>query len=224
MLDKLLQLCGFGSASSAPAAEQRFSADEVRQHNTETSLWIVRGKDVYDVTSLVHEHPGGMGALLRRGGGAADCTEDFHFHSRRGKAMWQRYKIGVLIGDPAALRQQRVAAAVTAPSTAAPANSSVAGPSEGSPATTSSSGGSSSNIASPDGGREASPFAKAAAAAAAAHAASVARTEGGAVAATTAPFLCEQCCSGAPGSQTVATGAVTARTHCPHCTCADRFQ
>ena len=69
---------------------------QVKEHNTMDSAWILVGTDIYDVTSYLQEHPGGANSLLRRAGGVKDCTEDFHFHSKRGRKMWDKFKIGRL--------------------------------------------------------------------------------------------------------------------------------
>jgi cytochrome b involved in lipid metabolism len=41
---------------------------EVANHNTRESCWIVIDSKVYDVTSFLHQHPGGAAILLRQGG------------------------------------------------------------------------------------------------------------------------------------------------------------
>jgi len=91
MLDSLL--VAMGLAKDWP----KLSWDEIQQHDSKESLWIVAGNDVYDVTNFLQSHPGGTSALLRRGGGARDCTEDYHFHSRSGRKQWAQYKIGILL-------------------------------------------------------------------------------------------------------------------------------
>jgi hypothetical protein len=73
-----------------------FTVDEIQAHNTEASLWIVAGSDVYDVTEFLFSHPGGPKALMKRGGGQADCTRDLTFHSAKGRAEWAKYQIGVV--------------------------------------------------------------------------------------------------------------------------------
>lgn len=73
-----------------------FTAEEIEGHNNERSLWIVAGTNVYDVTTFLPSHPGGPNALLKRGGGLMDCTQDLKFHSAKGKAEWQKYQIGVV--------------------------------------------------------------------------------------------------------------------------------
>jgi cytochrome b involved in lipid metabolism len=74
-----------------------FSKEEVANHNSEESCWLIVGNDVYDVTPFLALHPAGAKPLLRRAGG--DATRDFSFHSRAAQKSWQQYKIGVLEGS-----------------------------------------------------------------------------------------------------------------------------
>lgn len=67
---------------------------QVRTHNTAESAWLVAGSDIYDATEYLHQHPGGMNSILRRAGGATDCTEDIMFHSRHGQQIWKKYYVG----------------------------------------------------------------------------------------------------------------------------------
>lgn len=48
---------------------------EVAKHSTKDSCWIVIDSKVYDVTSFLHQHPGGAAILLRQAG--ADATAEF---------------------------------------------------------------------------------------------------------------------------------------------------
>ena len=69
---------------------------QVRRHNHEGSAWIVAGNHIYDVTESMHHHPGGTECLLRRAGGARDCTRDFEFHSARARKQVNRLLVGQL--------------------------------------------------------------------------------------------------------------------------------
>lgn len=69
---------------------------QVRRHNHEGSAWIVAGDNIYDVTESMHNHPGGTECLLRRAGGARDCTRDFEFHSQRAMKQVNRLLVGKL--------------------------------------------------------------------------------------------------------------------------------
>ncbi|ORC90149.1 cytochrome b5 [Trypanosoma theileri] len=90
MFESLVRFLGFGRKWPT------FTLDEVREHNDSSSLWIVAGNSVYDVTSIMNSHPGGANALLRRGGGVKDCTEDYYYHSCATRRTWELYKIGEL--------------------------------------------------------------------------------------------------------------------------------
>lgn len=88
MWTSILRFCGL--EKSWP----QITAEEVRHHCHHKSLWIVSGNSVYNVTDVIQDHPGGEGALLRRGGGMKDCAEDYGFHSRYARREWELFKIG----------------------------------------------------------------------------------------------------------------------------------
>lgn len=81
-----------------------FTREEIAEHNTEKSLWIVADGSVYDVTSILSSHPGGETALLRRGGGITDCSRDFMFHSYATRRSLYRFKIGEIASSPTTIR------------------------------------------------------------------------------------------------------------------------
>ena len=41
---------------------------QVAEHNTRQSCWVIISGKVYDVTSVIDEHPGGPAAILRHAG------------------------------------------------------------------------------------------------------------------------------------------------------------
>lgn len=84
-----------------------FSKEEVARHHSKDSLWIVAGSSVYDVTSLLNNHPGGKDALLRRGGGVKDCTQDLGFHSSKTQIEWQNYCIGEVLAKDGGKTDER---------------------------------------------------------------------------------------------------------------------
>lgn len=87
MLRKILLASGLGKSWPSVTAE------EVQ----ENPYFIVAGNNVYNVASILGgEHPGGDNCLLRRGGGAMDCTRDLHFHSPSGRKKWETLKVGEL--------------------------------------------------------------------------------------------------------------------------------
>ncbi len=49
--------------------------DEAARHNKIDDCWIVMNSKVYDVTSFLHDHPGGADILLDKGG--KDATQAF---------------------------------------------------------------------------------------------------------------------------------------------------
>ena len=59
----------------ARAIMKAFSADEVAQHNSADSCWVVLYGSVYDVTSFIPEHPGGSKIILQLAG--KDATEEY---------------------------------------------------------------------------------------------------------------------------------------------------
>lgn len=70
---------------------------QVRRHASRSSVWIVAGNTIYDVTKYLDTHPAGADCILRKAGGAADCTMDLQFHSRRGQDRWKKLEIGKLV-------------------------------------------------------------------------------------------------------------------------------
>jgi len=69
--------------------------DEVSEHNTKESLWMIIKGNVYDITNYVSDHPGGVRALLNFGG--KDGTENVEFHSPKMlQILNSRYFIGRL--------------------------------------------------------------------------------------------------------------------------------
>lgn len=107
MFTQLLQFAGLGQRWPT------FTREEVARHNTSESLWIIVGNSVLDITPLIGKHPGGNGALLKRGGGVRDCAEDLMFHGRATRRDAQKYKIGELSPND-------IQKAASSPSTAPP--------------------------------------------------------------------------------------------------------
>ncbi|KAJ3413230.1 hypothetical protein HDV05_008290 [Chytridiales sp. JEL 0842] len=69
--------------------------DQVRQHNSRGSCWIVVKGVVYDVTKFLKDHPGGPDAILVNAG--TDSTEDFlAIHSSHARSLLHHYCIARL--------------------------------------------------------------------------------------------------------------------------------
>lgn len=79
-----------------PKKSACFTVCQIRLHDTVDSAWLVAGKNVYDVTNYLPSHPGGVECILKYAGGKKDVTEDLHFHSARGRKLWDQYKIGTV--------------------------------------------------------------------------------------------------------------------------------
>lgn len=116
MFTQILQFAGL--AQRWPT----FTREEVARHNASESLWIIVGNSVLDITSLIGKHPGGNGALLKRGGGVKDCTEDLMFHGRATRRDAQRYKIGEL--SPSDVQKAASSPSSTLPQTVSPLQTS----------------------------------------------------------------------------------------------------
>jgi len=64
----------FKSATQSMSAI--YTADQVKEHNTSTSAWIIIDGYVYDITTFAAMHPGGELLILSFAG--KDATETFY--------------------------------------------------------------------------------------------------------------------------------------------------
>ena len=87
----------YNRGGNTTSKEVFYTRCQVRGHDSESSCWLVAGDVVYDATSLLKSHPGGKECIMRKAGGVADCSMDIYFHSQRGRAMWERQRIGRLV-------------------------------------------------------------------------------------------------------------------------------
>jgi len=72
-----------------------FTLEEIEQHNSKDSAWIVVKGRVYDCTPFLKAHPGGAESILIMAG--QDATEDFEaVHSKKAWKMLEEYFIGVV--------------------------------------------------------------------------------------------------------------------------------
>ena len=72
------------------------SREEVARHNSATDVWIIVHDRVYDASSWVQHHPGGVDAIMNRAGGAQDASRDFDFHSPAARRQWRSLYVGEL--------------------------------------------------------------------------------------------------------------------------------
>jgi len=72
-----------------------FTAEEIEEHNSKESAWIVVKDRVYDCTPFLKAHPGGAESILIMAG--QEASEDFEaVHSKKAWKMLEEYFIGVL--------------------------------------------------------------------------------------------------------------------------------
>jgi cytochrome b involved in lipid metabolism len=59
---------------------------------------IICGNCVYDFTEYLsnHLHPGGNDIIERLHNSGNDCSNDYNFHNKHAKKVWNRYFIGYL--------------------------------------------------------------------------------------------------------------------------------
>ncbi|KAK2028330.1 cytochrome b5 [Colletotrichum zoysiae] len=85
---------------------EHFSQSELAKHHDIKDIWVsIRGK-VYDITSYVDDHPGGIEVLKDVAG--SDSTESFEYvnHSEDAYRTLQKFEIGVLEHDVGSIHHQ----------------------------------------------------------------------------------------------------------------------
>lgn len=87
-----------GGPSRVFPASQGYTMAEVAEHNTEESCWLVVAAKVYDISSFLRSHPGGIRIVLPHAG--TDATEIFNkLHNPAFLEEYgDRYRIGHLVG------------------------------------------------------------------------------------------------------------------------------
>lgn len=97
-----------------------YTLEEVAQHCTEKSLWVIINRKVYDMTTFYKRHPGGQMVLLQMGGrDATAASAAAHKNALPANLMWE-FCIGSLVRfkakppEPAALPAQALPAQVPA--------------------------------------------------------------------------------------------------------------
>ena len=76
-----------------------FRKEEILEHKSKNSCWIILHDKVYDVSKFLDEHPGGEEVLLEQGG--KDATENFEDvgHSTDARDLLPEYLIGEVHPD-----------------------------------------------------------------------------------------------------------------------------
>lgn len=87
---------GGGGPAAAGAPLRKVTAAELARHNTEDDVWLAIDGRVYDFSSYIDLHPGGL-ALLNNAGG--DATAGFHGdqHPLRVNDLIIDYLVGELV-------------------------------------------------------------------------------------------------------------------------------
>ena len=86
-----------GPQEQGDGALKEYTLEEIGRHTSEDSCWLVANGRVYDATRFLRSHPAGKDVLVRRSGGT-DCSEDFSFHSKKARKLWDHYRIGKVKG------------------------------------------------------------------------------------------------------------------------------
>ncbi|KNZ79361.1 Ceramide very long chain fatty acid hydroxylase SCS7 [Termitomyces sp. J132] len=76
-----------------------YTAEDLAAHKTASSCWVSRQGKVYDVTSFLHDHPGGDDYILKYAGEDINIVmkdKDEHDHSDSAYEMLEEYVIGRL--------------------------------------------------------------------------------------------------------------------------------
>ncbi|CEF68838.1 Cytochrome b5 [Strongyloides ratti] len=81
------------------AGDKIYKREEVKEHTTASSCWIIINNQVLDVTKFLDEHPGGCEVLLEHAGN--DATEAFEDvgHSTDARQMLPEYILGDVVEE-----------------------------------------------------------------------------------------------------------------------------
>ncbi|KAI8379697.1 uncharacterized protein BYT42DRAFT_613977 [Radiomyces spectabilis] len=85
-----------------------YTTEDIAQHNTKASCWIVVDDKVYDVTDFVGDHPGGEDILLQFAGtNITSVLKDpqFQVHSDAAYDLLQEYCIGTVHPDSVTMKK-----------------------------------------------------------------------------------------------------------------------
>ena len=83
------------TTSQVTPSTKRISAATVAQHGTASDCWSIVGKNVYDLTSFVSQHPGGPGRIIGIcGANGTSAFKSQHMSDRNVAQVLAAYKIG----------------------------------------------------------------------------------------------------------------------------------
>ncbi|TDH72125.1 hypothetical protein CCR75_004554 [Bremia lactucae] len=86
--------------SAVDTKSATYTWQDVAQHNTATSAWVIIRGVVYDVTDWADRHPGGRELVLLHAG--RECTytfDSYHPFSNRADKILSKYVVGTLVGE-----------------------------------------------------------------------------------------------------------------------------
>ena len=69
-----------------------YRMEEVEDHDTIESCWIIVNNLVLDVTKFLKYHPAGISSIVNNGGTV--CDKHFEFHSKMAKELFWKFVIG----------------------------------------------------------------------------------------------------------------------------------
>ena len=81
---------------------RKLSASEVSLHNSIDDAWVIVDGAVYNVTSFLDSHPGGLGVTEEHLGhdiSGVIRSEQVHKHSSTAFEILEQYKIGIIEED-----------------------------------------------------------------------------------------------------------------------------
>ncbi|CAH0023142.1 unnamed protein product [Clonostachys rhizophaga] len=82
------------------------TTSELAQHCTANDLWVSVHGNVYNLTSFLKDHPGGIDSILQCAGDDGTEAYDYAGHSKSASATLKRFLIGPLEGHDEKLSEQ----------------------------------------------------------------------------------------------------------------------
>jgi cytochrome b involved in lipid metabolism len=71
-----------------------YSFNDISKLRDNNKIIIIRKNIIYDVTEFINKHPGGKKSILKYQ--YFDNQINYKFHSKKGKDIWKKFKIGYL--------------------------------------------------------------------------------------------------------------------------------
>ncbi len=71
-----------------------FTIDQINAQNKIKPKYILIDDKIYDISSILDNHPGGYYTLWYRCELLCDCKEDFFYHSNKSQKKWEKLFVG----------------------------------------------------------------------------------------------------------------------------------